>query len=33
MWKDGRKYEGEFVNGLMSGFGFYTFSDGKSYVG
>ena len=32
-WADGRKYEGQFSENMMHGFGFYTYSDGKVYEG
>ncbi len=32
-WVDGRRYEGEFTDNLMCGFGFYYFADGKTYEG
>ena len=30
-WKDGRKYEGEYLNDKKSGFGIYQWADGRSY--
>jgi hypothetical protein len=33
VWEDGRKYEGEFKENLMWGFGTYKFKDGKTYEG
>lgn len=32
-WADGRKYEGEWLNGKMHGKGKFTWADGKSYEG
>ena len=32
-WKDGRKYEGEYVNDLKNGKGIFTRPDGKIYDG
>ena len=28
-WKDGRKYDGEYVNDKKHGFGIYTWPDGR----
>lgn len=33
MWKDGRKYEGEYKEDKKDGFGTYTWADGKKYSG
>jgi hypothetical protein len=33
MWKDGKKYEGEFANDKREGKGTFTWSDGRVYVG
>jgi len=32
-WPDGRKYEGEFKDGLKDGFGKLTWPTGKEYKG
>jgi len=32
-WKDGRKYEGEYLNDRKHGFGIYTWQDGRQYEG
>ena len=32
-WPDGRKYTGEFVDGVKSGHGKYEWPDGKCYNG
>ena len=32
-WKDGRKYEGEYVNDLKEGRGIFSRPDGKVYDG
>ncbi len=33
IWKDGRKYEGEYLNDKKHGFGVYTWADGRRYEG
>lgn len=33
VWKDGRKYEGEYKEDKKDGFGTYTWADGKKYSG
>ena len=33
MWNDGRKYVGEFQDGMRHGQGTYTMSDGSNYTG
>lgn len=33
VWKDGRKYEGEYLNDKKHGFGVYTWADGRKYEG
>ena len=33
IWKDGKKYEGEFVNDKREGKGTFTWSDGRQYIG
>lgn len=32
-WKDGRKYEGEYLNDKKHGQGTYTWADGRKYTG
>ena len=32
-WKDGRKYEGEYLYDKKHGFGVYTWADGRRYAG
>ena len=32
-WKDGRKYEGEFKNGIKDGEGTFEWPNGKKYIG
>ena len=32
-WPDGRRYEGEFLNGHLQGLGAMTWPDGSSYKG
>jgi len=32
-WKDGRAYEGEYVDDKKHGFGVYTWPDGRRYEG
>lgn len=32
-WKDGRKYEGNYLNDKKNGFGVYIWSDGRQYHG
>lgn len=32
-WKDGRKYEGEYINDKKAGYGIYTWADGRRYAG
>lgn len=33
MWPDGRRYEGDFKENKMSGFGRFDYGDGKVYEG
>ena len=33
IWKDGNRYEGEYINDLKHGFGVYTWADGSRYEG
>ena len=33
IWKDGKKYEGEFVNDKREGRGSFTWADGRQYIG
>ena len=33
MWKDGRRYDGEYVNDKKEGFGTFTWPDGRMYQG
>jgi len=32
-WKDGKKYEGDFINDKREGTGTFTWSDGRVYIG
>ena len=32
-WKDGRKYEGQYLNDKKNGFGEYQWADGRRYIG
>jgi hypothetical protein len=32
-WKDGRKYDGEYLNDKKHGFGIYYWADGRRYEG
>lgn len=32
-WKDGRRYEGEYLNDKKHGFGKYIWADGRQYIG
>lgn len=32
-WRDGKKYEGEFVNDKREGRGTFTWADGRVYIG
>lgn len=32
-WKNGRKYEGEYVHDKKHGFGIYSWTDGRKYEG
>lgn len=32
-WKDGRRYEGEYVNDKKQGWGQYIWADGRMYIG
>ena len=33
IWKNRAKYEGEWTNNYMNGYGIYYFSDGRKYIG
>ena len=33
IWKDGKKYEGEFINDKREGKGTFAWADGRQYVG
>lgn len=33
IWKDGKRYEGDFLNDKREGLGNFTWSDGRMYVG
>ena len=33
MWKDGKKYGGNFVNDKREGQGTFTWADGRQYIG
>ena len=33
MWSDGRRYEGEFKNGIKDGEGTFEWPNGKKYIG
>ncbi len=33
VWKDGRKYQGDFANDKKEGYGVYHWSDGRKYEG
>ena len=33
IWKDGKKYEGEFINDKREGQGTFTWADGRQYIG
>jgi hypothetical protein len=33
VWNDGRIYEGDYLFGKKDGFGIYTYSDKKKYIG
>ena len=32
-WKDGKKYEGEFINDKRDGTGTFSWQDGRQYIG
>ncbi len=32
-WKDGRRYEGEYINDKKQGYGKYIWTDGRIYMG
>jgi len=33
VWPDGRKYEGDYVNGVQEGYGVYCYADDSKYEG
>lgn len=33
VWSDGRRYNGEFIMGMMEGSGTYEWKDGRKYSG
>lgn len=33
IWRDGKKYEGQFVNDKREGKGTFSWSDGRQYIG